>query len=167
MTTQTEGMTSTITNTPAPRRFARGKFPAPMYAAMSALEEASKAGLAPSLRELVKTRASQMNGCAYCIDMHTKDAMAAGETPQRLFALSAWRETPFFTEAERAALALAEALTEIHPHERIDAAWDDAAEYFEDDQLAALLMTVIAINGWNRLAISTHTPVGSYQSRAH
>ncbi len=160
-------MTSTVANTSAPRRFARGKFPAPMYAAMSALEESSKAGLEPSLRELVKTRASQMNGCAYCIDMHTKDAMAAGETPQRLFALSAWRETPFFTEQERAALSLAEALTEIHPHERIDSAWDEAAEYFEDDQLAALLMTVIAINGWNRLAIASHTPVGSYHPRPH
>ena len=161
-------MTASIpTYTPPPPRFARGKFPAPMYAAMSALEEASKAGLDPAVRELVKTRVSQMNGCANCIDMHTKDALAAGETPQRLFGLSAWRETPFFNESERAALNLAEALTTIHPHDRIDVAWDEAAEYFEDDQLAALLMTTIAINGWNRLAIALHAPVGTYQPRRH
>ncbi|MEX1102894.1 MAG: carboxymuconolactone decarboxylase family protein [Dehalococcoidia bacterium] len=137
-----------------------------MYAAMSAVEESSKAGIDPGLRELMKTRASQMNGCAYCIDMHTKDARVTGETEQRLYALSAWRETPFFTEAERAALALTEALTELHPHDRLDRAWEDAQEYFEDEQLAALLMTVVAINGWNRLAIASRTPVGSYQPRS-
>jgi AhpD family alkylhydroperoxidase len=136
-----------------------------MYTAMSAVEEASKAGIDPALRELLKTRVSQMNGCAHCIDMHTKDALADGESPQRLFALSAWRETPFFTEAERAALALAEALTTLHPHERLDAAWEECAEYFEEEQLMAILMTVIAINGWNRLAIAGRAAVGSYQPR--
>ncbi len=155
--------TSAAMHTPPPPRFAHGKFPAPMYAAMSALEESSKAGLESGLRELVKTRVSQINGCANCIDMHTKDALAAGESAQSLFALSAWRETPFFTDAERAALALSEALTTIHPHDGIDPAWDEAAEFFEEEQLAALLMTVIAINGWNRLAIAGRAQVGAYK----
>ncbi|MEX0782468.1 MAG: carboxymuconolactone decarboxylase family protein [Dehalococcoidia bacterium] len=159
-------MTSTAIHTPPTPRLSPGKFAPQMYAAMSAVEESSKAGIDPGLRELMKTRASQMNGCAYCIDMHTKDARVAGETEQRLYALSAWRETPFFTEAERAALALTEALTELHPHDRLDRAWEDAQEYFEDEQLAALLMTVVAINGWNRLAIASRTPVGSYQPRS-
>ncbi len=156
-------MTNTATLTPPPYRISPGKFAPQMYAAMSALEESSKIGIDPGLRELMKTRASQMNGCAYCIDMHTKDARAAGETEQRLYALSAWRETPFFTDAERAALALAEALTDLRSHEPLDRAWEDAQEYFEDELLAALLMTVVAINGWNRLAIASRTPVGSYQ----
>ncbi len=106
-----------------------------------------------------------MNGCAYCIDMHTKDARAEGESEQRLYALSAWRETPFFTASERAALALTEALTDLRSHEPLDRAWEEAQGYFEDEQLAALLMTVLAINGWNRMAIASRIPVGTYQPR--
>ena len=136
-----------------------------MYAAMAALEEASKAGIDPSIRELVKIRASQMNQCAFCIDMHTKDARAAGETEQRIYALSAWRETPFFTDAERAALGLTEALTDLHSHDRLDAAWEEAAEFFEDTELAALLTTIVTINAWNRIAIGSRSPVGGYKPR--
>lgn len=136
-----------------------------MYAAMAALEESSKAGVPAELRELVKIRASQINGCAFCLDMHTKDARAAGETEQRIYALSAWRETPFFSDAERAALALTETLTHLD-HDRLDAAWEEAAEHFEEEQLAAILMTIVAINAWNRIAIASRTPAGTYQVRA-
>ncbi len=158
-------MTSTQTRTAPASRLSLPRVAPDMYAAMAALEEASKAGIDHGLRELVKIRASQMNQCAFCIDMHTKDARAAGETEQRMYALSAWRETPFFTDAERAALGLAEALTDLHTHGRIDASWEEAAEYFEDTEMAALLTTIVAINAWNRIAIASRTGVGSYQPR--
>jgi AhpD family alkylhydroperoxidase len=124
-------MTTAQTHTPLPARFKLQSVAPDMSAAMAALERSSKAGISSSLRELVKTRASQINGCAFCLDMHTKDARAAGETEQRLYALNAWRETPFFTEEERAALALTEALTDLRDHERLGAAWDAAGGYFE------------------------------------
>jgi AhpD family alkylhydroperoxidase len=109
-------------------------------------------------------RASQLNGCAYCIDMHSKDARAAGETEQRLYALSAWRETDFFTEQERAALALTEAVTLLTDHERLDRAAHEAAQHFDPQSLTRLLYAVIEINAWNRLAITTASPEpGSYQ----
>jgi AhpD family alkylhydroperoxidase len=112
-------------------------------------------GLEHKLLELVKMRASQINGCAYCLDMHSKDALAAGETEQRLFTLSAWRETPFFTERERAALALTEAVTlvaETHaPQEGIA----EASAVFSPDELSKLVYAIIEINSWNRLAITT------------
>ena len=133
-----------------------------LSAGMAALGEVTSS-VDPRLAELIKTRASQLNGCAYCIDLHTKDALARGETAQRLFALTSWRETSFFSEAERAALALTEAVTEMHPHEAIDAAWDEAAEYFEQDELSAILLAIIAINSWNRFAITTHSVPGSYR----
>ena len=158
-------MTTAPSPTVQPARFSLPRVAPDMYAAMSALEEASKVGIDHGLRELVKIRASQLNQCAFCIDMHTKDARAAGETEQRIYALSAWRETPFFTDLERAALGLTEALTGLHDHDRIDAAWDEAAEFFEDTELAALLTTIVAINGWNRIAIASRPRVGSYQPR--
>jgi AhpD family alkylhydroperoxidase len=120
-------------------------------------------GLEPSLMELVKTRASQINGCAYCIDMHTKDARAAGESEQRLYALSAWRETPFFSERERAALAWTEALTLIANGPVEDALYEESRRHFSDKELVDLSLAVIAINGWNRLAIPFRSPAGSYQ----
>ena len=108
-------------------------------------------------------RASQINGCAYCIDMHSKDARMQGETEQRLYALSAWRETPFFTKRERAALALTEAVTLIAQGEVSSDLIDEASSVFTPDELTRLLYLIIEINAWNRLAITTGTPVpGSY-----
>ena len=118
--------------------------------------------LEKSLFELVKTRASQINGCGYCLDMHTKDARKEGETEQRLYALSAWRETPFFTERERIALEWTEALTLIAGNHISDELYDKVSKEFNEQDLIALTMTIIAINGWNRLAIPFRTVAGSY-----
>jgi len=122
-----------------------------------------RCGLEHSLLELVKTRVSQINRCAYCIDMHTKDARAAGETEQRLYALSAWRETPFFTERERAALEWAEELTLISENDVPDELYTRVREQFSEEELMNLTLAVIAINGWNRLAIPFRSVPGSYQ----
>ncbi len=121
-----------------------------------------QSGLERKLYELVKVRASQINGCAYCLDMHTKDARKAGETEQRLYALNAWRETPFYTERERAALAWTEALTLIAENNVPDALYEETRKYFDEKEIVSLTMAIIAINGWNRLAISFRTPAGSY-----
>ncbi len=120
-------------------------------------------GLEPVLRELVKTRASQINGCAYCIDMHTKDARALGETEQRLYALSAWRETPFYTDRERAALEWTEQLTLIAGKGVPDDLYEGMKEHFSEEEIVYLTLAVVQINGWNRLAIAARAPVGSYQ----
>ena len=119
--------------------------------------------LEPAVLELVRLRASQLNGCAYCIDMHTKDARARGESEQRLYALTAWRETPFYTERERAALAWAEAVTLISQDHVPDGVFDQAREHFTEKELVDLTMAIIAINGWNRLAIGFRTVPGTYQ----
>ena len=132
--------------------------------AMYGLEEPLRnSGLEPVLRELVKTRASQINGCAYCIDMHTKDARAHGETEQRLYALNAWRETPFYTDRERAALEWTEHLTLIAGKDVPDELYARMREHFSEEELLKLTLAVVQINGWNRLAISARAPVGSYQ----
>jgi AhpD family alkylhydroperoxidase len=120
-------------------------------------------GLEPDLLELVKLRASQINGCAYCIDMHTKDARTHGESEQRLNGLSAWRETPFYSERERAALAWAESVTKISEGPVPDELFNQVREHFTEKELVDLTLAVIAINSWNRLAISFRTPPGSYQ----
>lgn len=120
-------------------------------------------GLERPLYELVKTRASQINGCAYCLDMHTKDARKGGETEQRLYALNAWRETPFYSERERAALAWTEALTLISEDEVSDTLYEATRKQFNETEIVALTMAIIAINGWNRLAIGFRTVPGSYQ----
>ena len=134
------------------------------FKAMLGLEAyARRSGLPHSLLELLKTRVSQINGCAYCIDMHTKDARAAGETEQRLYALSAWRETTFYSERERAALAWAEALTEIAGKGFPEGLRAEALRCFSEKELVDLTLAVVAINGWNRLAIPFRTPAGSYQ----
>lgn len=122
-------------------------------------------GLEHSLVELVKLRASIMNGCAYCVDMHTKDARAAGETEQRLYAVPVWRETPFFTPRERAALAWTESLTDVGRTGVPDDVYAHALRHFSEEELVNLTMAVIAINGWNRLAVTFRAPVGSYQPR--
>lgn len=120
-------------------------------------------GLERSLYELVKTRASQMNGCAYCLDMHTKDARKEGETEQRLYALSAWRETPFYSDRERAALAWTEALTLISQNDVPDSLYAATREYFNEKELVTLTMAIVVINGWNRLAIAFRTVPGTYK----
>jgi AhpD family alkylhydroperoxidase len=135
-------------------------------AALKAMLELEKyvhgSGLERPLYELVKTRASQINGCAYCLDMHTKDARKAGETEQRLYALSAWKETPFFTGRERAALEWTEALTLISENDVPDSLYDGVRKHFDEKEMVALTMAIVAINGWNRLAIGFRTVPGSY-----
>jgi AhpD family alkylhydroperoxidase len=122
--------------------------------------------LEPSLLELVRMRASQINGCAYCIDMHSKDARAEGETEQRLYALDAWRETPFFTDRERAALAWTEAVTQVAEGHVPDAVFEEARKRFTEEELVNLTLAVVTINGWNRLAISFRAVPGDYQPAA-
>jgi AhpD family alkylhydroperoxidase len=123
-------------------------------------------GLEHPLLELVKTRASQINGCAYCIDMHTKDARAAGETEQRLYALSAWRETPFYSDRERAALEWTEALTLISENDVPDELFEAVREHFSEEEIVNLSLAVITINGWNRLAIPFRSVPGSYEVKS-
>ena len=136
------------------------------YRAMAALNRyVEESGLEPLLLELVKMRASQINGCAYCIDMHTKDARAAGETEQRIYALSAWRETPFFSDRERAALAWTEAVTHIGEGVT-DALFAEVRGEFSEKELADLTWAVAAINAWNRVAISFHSVPGVYQPKS-
>jgi len=130
----------------------------------AATKELDAAGIDPLLRELVRVRASQLNGCAYCIDMHTKDARAAGETEQRLYALPAWRETPFFNNRERAALALTEDVTLMARDYVPAAAYEAVAEQLTPGEIAALLSLIVTINAWNAIGVTTRawTP-GSYQ----
>jgi AhpD family alkylhydroperoxidase len=145
-------------------RLEYSKTSAGAYQAMIGMEQFVRTcGLEHSLLELVKTRASQLNGCAYCIDMHTKDARAAGETEQRLYALSAWRETPFFTDRERAALEWTEGLTLISQNGVPDALYDRVRESFSEEEIVKLSLAIVTINGWNRLAISFRSVPGSYQ----
>ncbi len=139
-----------------------------VFKAMRELEEAVRAsGLEAPLLELVRMRASQINGCAYCIDMHSKDARAAGETEQRLYALNAWRETPFFTDRERAALAWTEELTSISQSEVSDELYAQTSKHFSESEMASLTLAIVAINGWNRFAIGFRAVPGSYQPGAH
>ena len=137
------------------------------YMAMRGLEAyLRQCGLEKPLLELVKTRASQLNGCAYCIDMHTKDARAHGETEQRLYALAAWRETPFFSERERAALAWTEAVTLVADAPIEEEDYEAAREYFDEKSLVDLTLAIVAINGWNRLSIAFATVPGTYRPTA-
>ena len=132
--------------------------------AMIALETfVRRSGLEGSLIDLVKTRASQINRCAYCIDMHTKDARAAGENEQRLYALDAWRETPFYSERERAALEWTEELTRISESTVPDELYERVRAHFSEEELVSLTLAVVAINGWNRIAIPFRAVPGSYQ----
>ncbi|MEO8747116.1 MAG: carboxymuconolactone decarboxylase family protein [Rhodanobacter sp.] len=133
------------------------------FKAMLDLEAAvHRSGLEPSLIELVKMRASQINGCAYCLDMHSKDARAAGETEQRLYVLPAWREAPFYSARERAALAWTEAVTQVSGNDLSDALYAEVHKEFDDQGMVELTLAIIAINGWNRLAIGFRSQAGSY-----
>jgi AhpD family alkylhydroperoxidase len=137
-----------------------------LTAAMSQLlTVVESAGLDPLLLELVKIRASQINGCAYCLDMHTKDAAALGETPQRLALVSAWLEAPCFTARERAALRWCESLTLVAETGAPESDFQPLAENFTEPEIVALTLAVVSINGWNRLAVGLRTPVGGYVSQ--
>ena len=138
------------------------------YKAMMALETYLRdSGLEKPLLHMVKLRASQINGCAYCIDMHWKDARAAGESEQRLYGLDAWREAPYYPERERAALAWTEALTNVTDGHDPDAAFDAVRGHFQDKELADLSWVVAAINAWNRIAIAFRSEAGSYRVVPH
>lgn len=142
-------------------------FPEGVHALLNLEKVIAASGLELPLMELVKTRASQLNGCAYCIDMHTKDAREAGETEQRLYALSAWRETPFFTPRERAALAWTEALTNIQQGHASDQVYEEVRPAFTEGELARLTVAIAQINTWNRIAIALRAEPGTYQPAAH
>ncbi len=125
------------------------------FRAMLGLETyVRNSGLEPALLLLMKLRASQINGCSFCIDMHTKDARADGESEQRLYALTAWRETPFFTDRERAALAWTEAVTLVSQTHVPDEVYEEVRQRFTEEELVNLTMAIVSINGWNRLCIS-------------
>jgi AhpD family alkylhydroperoxidase len=130
----------------------------------AAIKELDRVDFDPRLRELVRLRASQLNGCAYCIDVHSKDARAIGEAEQRLYALAAWRETPFFTDRERAALSFTETVTRVSETHVPTAAYDEVAAHFSPDEVGALLSLIVVINAWNALAVSARAwQPGSYQ----
>jgi AhpD family alkylhydroperoxidase len=131
----------------------------------AAIHELDRVEFDPRLRELVRIRASQLNGCAYCVDMHTKDARAVGEEEQRIYAITVWPDTPFFTERERAALRFTEGVTLMTTDHVPQPAYDAVAAHFTEDEIAALLCLIVTINAWNAIGVSTHTWVpGSYQS---
>lgn len=128
------------------------------WKAMVALDGA--AGLEDQLQVLVKLRASMINGCVYCINLHSKEGLEIGETPERLFGLAAWHESPYYSDQERAALALTDAITLVADGHVADQVWEEARRHFEADDLAQLVWTITAINAWNRIAISTRIPPG-------
>jgi AhpD family alkylhydroperoxidase len=131
--------------------------------AMLGLErQVRKSGLDPRLIDLVRMRASQINGCAYCLDMHSKDARANGETEQRLYGLEAWRETPYYSARERAALEWTESLTLVAETRVPDDVYERVREQFSEEELAHLSLAVVAINGWNRLNVAARTVPGGY-----
>jgi AhpD family alkylhydroperoxidase len=123
--------------------------------AMNELEKYVRGTVDPKLLELIKLRASVLNGCAYCVDMHSRDALKAGESTQKLFGVAAWREAPFFTKAERAALALTDAVTHIGEAGVPDEVWREARDIWSEKELADITMAIVAINAWNRIAVST------------
>jgi AhpD family alkylhydroperoxidase len=137
------------------------------FKAMSALEGVlSRSSIEPPLRHMVKLRASQINGCAYCIDMHWKDARALGESEQRLYGLDAWRESPYYTDRERAALEWTEALTRITDGHAPDHVYDSVRSHFSEKELVELTWLLAAINAWNRVAISMRSVAGRYRPPA-
>lgn len=138
--------------------------PAAFNAMLHTEHQVHRSGLEESLLELVKSRASQLNGCAWCLDMHTKDARARGETEQRLYLLPVWRDAACYSDRERAALAWTEAVTLIATEEVTDAVYAEARRHFDEKALVDLTLAIIAINGWNRLNVAFRTEVGNYVS---
>lgn len=137
------------------------------YKAMMAVDAYLHESVDKTLLHLIKLRASQMNGCAYCIDMHWKDARAAGETEQRLYGLDAWREAPYYSDSERAVLEWTEALTDIPDGHAPEAVYEAVRAHFSDKELADLSWAIAAINAWNRVAIGFRSEAGSYRVRTH
>jgi AhpD family alkylhydroperoxidase len=135
------------------KRISLGKAAPAVYHAIDALD--ASVDFDPMLRELVRIRASQLNGCTYCIDYHATDARAAGESERRIWGLTGWRHTPFFSDRERAALALTEALTELSANGVPDAVYTEAARHFDDAELGNLIGAIISINAWNQVGVST------------
>ncbi|MBK1895184.1 carboxymuconolactone decarboxylase family protein [Chryseobacterium paridis] len=137
------------------------KTDAAAYKAMMGLEGYLQTiSLNPIQKELIKVRASQINGCAFCLDMHTKDAVKYGETPQRIYLLNAWREAlELFTEEEQVLLAMTEEITLISHKGLTEETYQKAKSFFDDNQIAQIIMAIVTINGWNRIAISTHLPI--------
>ena len=127
-------------------------------------EATKKIGVPPTTADLIHLRVAQINGCSYCVDMHARDLKKAGETDERLFAVAAWREAPYFTEAERAALALAEAATRLsdRPDPVPDEVWEEAARHYDERTLSALIIEIALINFWNRLTVTVRQQAGSY-----
>jgi AhpD family alkylhydroperoxidase len=166
-------MTTLVKNTgdtPSALKPARLKHPAMLLPdAMQALQAlggaVAKAGVPPRTAELINLRASQINGCSVCVDGHPRIARKLGETDERLFAVSAWRDSPYFTAAERAALALAEAVTRLddRPDPVPDEVWDEAARHYDETALAGLVLTIASINVWNRLNVATRQPAGEWK----
>jgi AhpD family alkylhydroperoxidase len=151
-------MSTTSHSTAAPRLHYRKAAPQ-VVAAMMALQKAvNESGLEPTLLELVKLRASQLNGCAFCIDMHFRDAKRAGETDERLYLLSAWEETSEYTDRERAALRWTEALTALAGHPVSDETFAEARAQFTEEELVKLTLAIVAINGWNRFSVGFKMP---------
>jgi len=140
--------------------------PGIIHAMLGLEKQVSKAGLDGKLLDLVRLRASQINGCAYCLDMHSKEARAGGETEQRLYGLDAWRETPYYSARERAALEWTEALTLVTQGHVPDDVYERVRQEFSEDELAHLSLAIVAINGWNRLAIAFAAVPGTYQPSA-
>jgi AhpD family alkylhydroperoxidase len=136
--------------------------PGIMHAMLGLERQVHKSGLDSKLLDLVRMRASQINGCAYCLDMHSKDARANGETEQRLYGLNAWRETPYYSARERAALEWTEALTLVSESHVPDEVFERVRGHFSDDELAHLSLAIVAINGWNRLNVAARTVPGGY-----
>ncbi len=152
MQTTTEGAGALV---PAPaRRINLGKHAPDFYEAMYALDAAASKGLDPVVRELVKIRASQLNGCAFCVDKHIHDARRMGVAEQKVHGIAVWRETPFFTARERAALDLAEAVTRLGDHGVADAVYDEAARVFDEPELTRLIAMCVTINAWNRIGVT-------------
>jgi AhpD family alkylhydroperoxidase len=144
-----------MTTSTSPTRVSLFKAAPDFYKAMIALDDAASAGLDPAVAELVKIRSSQLNGCAYCLDKHSADARKLGLSEQKLYAVAVWREAPFFSDRERAALALAEAVTLLGDHGVPDPTYAEAACLFDADELPRLLAMCITINAWNRIGVST------------
>jgi AhpD family alkylhydroperoxidase len=138
--------------------------PGPYRAFLALNKVVHECGLEPALLELVKIRASQLNGCAFCLDMHTIDARAAGESEQRIYLLDAWREAPFYSERERAALAWTEAVTRIGEKGAPDHVYDEARRHFSEAELVNLTWAVVTINGWNRMAIAFRAQPGAHKA---
>jgi AhpD family alkylhydroperoxidase len=149
-------------------RFNYAKAAPGVYEAMDALEQyLQKCGLEESLMHLVRLRASQINGCAYCLDMHSKDLRAIGEEEQRLYSLDAWRECPYYTERERAALSWTEAVTRVSDGHVPDSVYEEVRPHFNEKELSDLTLTVAGINAWNRLSIAARIVPGAYQPAKH